>query len=139
MEQRKPTILIAEDEDDLREMYTMALTRAGFEVLQAINGQEALDWLEQRYTTIDLILLDIVMPGMDGFEALGKIKKDERYKSILVLVSTNLDNDEDRSQALSMGAKDYFVKSQHTPSELVIKINDVIAEQKRVMNLKKAQ
>ena len=132
MEERKMTVLIAEDEDDLREMYTMALTHAGFEVLQAINGQEALDWLAQRYTTIDMILLDIVMPGMDGFEALEKIKKEENYRKILLLVSTNLDNDEDRQQALGMGARDYFVKSQHTPSELVAKINGIIAEEERI-------
>ena len=138
MEQVKPVILIAEDEDDLREMYTMALSNAGFEVLQAINGQEALDWLEKRYTQINLILLDIVMPGMDGFEALEKIKKDERFRKILVLVSTNLDNDEDRSQALSMGAKDYFVKSQHTPSELVSKINATIEEEERIAALRAA-
>lgn len=138
MEQRKTCILIAEDEDDLREMYSMALGNAGFEVLQAVNGQEALNWLENRYTTIDLILLDIVMPGMDGFEALEKIKKDERYRKNLVLVSTNLDNDEDRAQAMGMGAKDYFVKSQHTPSELVAKINGILQEEARIAALKNA-
>jgi len=132
MEPVKPIILIAEDEDDLREMYTMALTHAGFEVLQAINGHEVLEWLEKKYMEVNLILLDIVMPGMDGFETLERIKKDERFKKILVLVSTNLDNDEDRQQALGMGAKDYFVKSQHTPSELVSKINAVFAEEERI-------
>ena len=132
MEPIKPLILIAEDEDDLREMYTMALTHAGFEVLQAINGHEVLEWLEKKYMEVNLILLDIVMPGMDGFETLERIKKDERFKKILVLVSTNLDNDEDRQQALGMGAKDYFVKSQHTPSELVSKINAVFAEEERI-------
>ena len=132
MEELKPVILIAEDEDDLREMYTMALGHAGFEVLQAVNGVEALEWLEKSYTQINLILLDIVMPGMDGFETLEKIKKDERFRKTLVLVSTNLDNDEDRAQALGMGARDYFVKSQHTPSELVLKIKDILAEQNKI-------
>lgn len=136
MEEPKPVILIAEDEDDLREMYTMALTHAGFEVLQAINGLEALEWLENRYTQISMILLDIVMPGMDGLEALEKIKKDERFRKILLLVSTNLDNDEDRAQALGMGAKDYFVKSQHTPSELVTKIKAIFAEEERIKEMK---
>lgn len=128
MEEIKPIILIAEDEDDLREMYTMALAHAGFEVLQAINGHEVLDWLEKRYAEIDLLLLDIVMPGMDGFETLEKVKKDERFKKIPVVVSTNLDNDEDRQQALGMGAKEYFVKSQHTPSELVNEVNKVMED-----------
>lgn len=126
MEQEIKTILIAEDEDDLREMYTMALKSKGFEVREAINGIEALAWLEKSYTDIDLILLDVVMPGMDGFETLENIKKDQRFNKIPVLVSTNLDNDEDRAQALGGGAKEYFVKSQHTPSELVVKVIDVL-------------
>jgi DNA-binding response OmpR family regulator len=126
MQKDKKVILIAEDEDDLREMYTMALTNKGFEVLQAVNGIEALKFLEERYTQIDLILLDVVMPGMDGFETLGRIKKEENYKKIPVLISTNLDNDEDRAQALGGGAREYFVKSQHTPSELVAKVIDVM-------------
>lgn len=127
MSQDKKTILIAEDEVDLREMYTMALERADFEVLSAVNGVEALEWLDRRYTDIDLILLDIVMPGMDGFEALEKIKKDERFRKIPVLVSTNLDNDDDKQQSLGLGAKEYFVKSQHTPSELIAKIVSILA------------
>lgn len=136
MKQEVKTVLIAEDEEDLREMYNMALMSAGFEVLQAINGLEALEWLEKKYTEIDLILMDIVMPGMDGFEALEKIKKDERFKKINVLVSTNLDNDEDRQQALGLGAKDYFVKSQHTPSELVSKVNAIIDEDQKIIEKK---
>lgn len=128
MEQKIKTVLIVEDEEDLREIYSRALMASGYEVLQANNGIEALEWLERKSEKIDLILLDIVMPGMDGFEALEKIKKDERYEKIPVLVSTNLDNDDDRRQALGMGAKEYFVKSQHTPSELVAKVSAVIKE-----------
>jgi len=131
MNKDKKVVLIAEDEDDLREMYTMALTNKGFEVLQAINGIEALKFLEEQYTKIDLILLDVVMPGMDGFETLGKIKKNENYSKIPVLISTNLDNDEDRAQALGGGAREYFVKSQHTPSELVDKVIDVMGIEKK--------
>ncbi|KKQ51530.1 MAG: Two-component hybrid sensor and regulator [Parcubacteria group bacterium GW2011_GWD2_38_11] len=134
MEQDIKTILIAEDEDDLREMYTRALSNGGFEVLQAVNGAEALEWLEKKYNEINFILLDIVMPGMDGFEALGKIKKDERFGKIPVLVSTNLDNDEDKQQALELGAKEYFVKSQHTPMELVEKVNSIFAQEARATN-----
>lgn len=130
------TVLLAEDEDDLREMYGMALRAKGFEVLEAVNGIEALQWLEKQYTQIDFILLDIVMPDMDGFETLRNIKKDERFSKIPVLISTNLDNDEDRAQALGAGAKDYFVKSQHTPTELVAKVNDVMREEALVTKRK---
>ena len=126
MSQELRTVLIAEDEDDLREMYTMALTATGFKVLQAENGKKALEILADNYTTIDLILLDIVMPEMDGFETLEELKKDERFRKITVLVSTNLDNDEDRQEVLKMGANDYFVKSKHTPSELASKVKETI-------------
>lgn len=136
MAQDVKKILIAEDEDDLREMYTMALSSSGFQVLQAVNGIEVLEWLEKKYMEIDFILLDIVMPGMDGFEALKKIKKDERFRDIPVLVSTNLDNDEDKQQTLELGAKEYFVKSQHTPSELVAKVSSIFAQQQSTINRK---
>ncbi|EKE19971.1 MAG: Response regulator receiver modulated metal dependent phosphohydrolase [uncultured bacterium] len=126
-EEIKKTILIAEDEEDLLEMYSMALSSKGFEVLKAINGIQALEWLEKKYDQIDLILLDIVMPGMDGFETLEKIKKDDRFKKIPVVVSTNLDNSEDKAQAMDLGARDYFVKSQHTPSELVAEAETIIS------------
>lgn len=115
-------MLIAEDEQDLREMYTLALSSRGFTVLEAKNGEEALEWLERKYKIINVILLDIVMPEMDGFQALEKIKDDERFRNIPILVSTNLDNEEDRQETLKLGAADYFVKSKHTPEELVEKV-----------------
>jgi two-component system, OmpR family, response regulator VanR len=128
MAEDKKTILIAEDEEDLREMYTQALSSHGFEVLQAVNGEEAVEWLERRYSDIDMILLDIVMPVMDGLETLKKIKKDDRFKKIRIVVFTNLNNDEDKQQALGLGANDYFVKSQHTPAELIEKIKLIFSE-----------
>lgn len=124
----KPVVLIAEDEQDLREMYTMALSSRGFTVLEAKNGEEALDWLERKYKIISVILLDIVMPEMDGFQALEKIKADDRFKKIPVLISTNLDNEEDKKETVKLGANDYFIKSQHTPEELVQKVKSFIKE-----------
>jgi len=128
----KSTILIAEDDENLREMYTMALTNAGFEVLPAVDGREALDLLEKRFTEINLLILDIVMPEMDGFEVLEKIADDSRFNKIPVFVSTNLDNEEDRRKAFGMGALDYYIKSNHTPSELVNDVKGVIATQEHL-------
>lgn len=128
MSNAKKTILMAEDEADLREMYTKALSDNGFEVIQAENGAKALEWLEKKYSEVGLILLDIVMPVLDGIETLKKIKKDDRFKGINIIVFTNLNNDEDKEQALGLGANDYFVKAQHTPSELVAKINLLFPE-----------
>ncbi|HOF42315.1 MAG TPA: response regulator [Candidatus Moranbacteria bacterium] len=128
MENKKRTVLIAEDEEDLREMYTQALSGQGFEVLQAINGNEAIEWLERRGKEIDMVLLDIVMPALDGLETLEKIKKNESLKNIPIIVFTNLNNEEDKQQAFALGANGYFVKSQHTPAELVAKIKQFFSE-----------
>jgi CheY-like chemotaxis protein len=118
----KKTILIVEDEEELREMYTLGLSNDGYTVLQAANGVEALQQLEKEHVAIDMILLDIIMPVLDGFATLEKIKQDERFQKKPVIFLTNLDNSGDRQQALEMGADDFFVKSRHTPSELVGKI-----------------
>ncbi|EKE16498.1 MAG: Sensor protein [uncultured bacterium] len=127
MEQDKKVILLAEDEADIREMYFMALSGKGFEVLQAKNGKEVFEWLEKKSDVIDLLLLDIVMPIMDGFETLEEVKKEDKYKNIPIIISTNLDNPDDRTGALALGANEYFVKSHHTPTELVEIINKIIA------------
>ncbi|HMN19177.1 MAG TPA: response regulator [Candidatus Moranbacteria bacterium] len=129
---KMPTILIAEDEEDLREMYTRALEARGFEVLGAENGKEVIDILDRSAATVDLLLLDIVMPQMDGFEVLEKISKRTDIGHIPIIVSTNLDNEDDRREALSLGAADYFVKSRHTPMELADEVRRVL-EQHRPM------
>lgn len=123
MKDGKKVILIVEDEPDLLEMYTIALLNKGYEVLSADNGVEAMGWIEEGHSNIDVILLDIIMPKMDGFETLKKIKADERFKNIKVAFLTNLDGEGDKKQAFEMGVDFYFIKAQHTPAELVEKID----------------
>ena len=126
MTDKHKTILIAEDEEDLRDMYTMSLKSKGFEVLQAVNGIEAMEWLERDYARIDMILLDVVMPGMDGFETLKRIKENEKFSRIPVIIITNLDNDEDMKQASENGVDAYFVKSKHIPADLAEEIRKIL-------------
>ena len=128
MNKTNKTIIIAEDEDDIREVYLMALSSAGYDVLQAKNGKEVFEWLEKKDGEIDLIVLDIVMPEMDGFEVLEKIEESGKYTFIPIIMSTNLDNSEDKKNALGHGAKEYFVKSNHTPSELATHIAKILSE-----------
>ncbi len=120
------TIFLAEDEPDLREMYTWMLTQEGFKVITAENGEEVKSKLKESYEEIKLILMDIVMPKMDGFDALKKIKRDSKLKNIPVLMLTSLSDPDDREEALSSGAERYLVKPLLTPRQLVNEIVDVL-------------
>lgn len=110
-------IFIIEDEQLLRDILTIRLRDAGFEIDVAVDGAEALERL--KTLTPDLILLDIILPKIDGFAVLGKIKEDPRIKDIPVVVLSNLGQDTDIKRALDMGAADYFVKAQHSLSEII--------------------
>ncbi|MCK9378937.1 MAG: response regulator [Candidatus Moranbacteria bacterium] len=129
MEDKKFTVILAEDESDLIEVYSIAL-REKFNLLLAVNGKEVLERLEEKNGAVDLIILDIVMPKMDGFDILRKLKKDKKYKNIPIVMSTNLSDPGDRNEAVELGAKKYFVKADRTPSELADDVARMLAEQK---------
>lgn len=74
----------------------------------------------------DLILLDIMMPKMDGFDVLKELKKDERLKAVPVIMLTNLGDSTDKDEALKRGADDYLVKALHTPMEVVKKVEELL-------------
>jgi len=115
----KKKILIAEDDSFVIDIYQTKLSQEGYEVVLAGNGQEALDALERDERKPDLILLDIVMPGMDGFTFLKKVKDDPRYSYIPVILLTNLSQKEEIEEGFRLGAKGYLIKSHHTPSEVL--------------------
>lgn len=108
-------ILIVEDEKPLSRAMQLKLTNSGFEAICAYNGQEALDIMEKE--KVDLVFLDLVMPRMDGFATLEKLK--EKKNKIPVIVLTNLSQGEDLANAKKLGAKDYFVKAD-TPISGVV-------------------
>lgn len=117
-------ILVAEDDKFLANAYRIKLTKAGFEVHIARDGQEVLDTIK---TVIpDLILLDLVMPVRDGFSTLEAIKSDAKLKTIPVIVSSNLGQKEDTDRALKLGAVDYFVKSDLALNTLIERINKIL-------------
>lgn len=125
MDQQK-TILIVEDDLDLVDMYKEKMKNAGFRVLSATDGRKAL----QRTKEIpDLILLDILMPKLNGFEVLKKIKKEPATKNIPVIVLTNVGSESvnsDEKLAMSLGASAYVVKSLNTPEEVLSKIKSIL-------------
>jgi len=124
-------ILIAEDDKFLANAYRVKLTKAGFEVKIASDGEEALEIL--KTFTPALILLDLVMPKKDGFTTLEEIKASDQYKNIPVLVASNLGQQEDIDKGLKLGAKDYVIKSDMSLEDLITKINSLISKQPTIL------
>lgn len=102
-------ILIVEDEQDMRQALVDELTREGFQTLEAKNGREGLESALKEHP--DLILLDIVMPVMDGMTMMKKLRESENGKDIPVIMLTNLSDIEKVSNALEFEIYDYLVKS----------------------------
>ncbi len=124
MEQK--TILLVEDDQILVRMYTRKFEKEGFKVLSAFDGEGGLATLSQATPKPNIILLDIMLPKINGFELLGKIKAEEATKDIPVILLTNLGGGEaDRKKGMEMGAADYLVKSDMTPAQVVEKIKSL--------------
>ena len=123
MEEGK-VILLVDDDLTLREMYDERLKAEGFEIVQASNGEEAL--AKARESKPNVILLDIMMPKINGFDVLKQLKEDENTKNIPVIILTALIQDVDRLQGKKLGAADYIVKSETMPGEVISKIQSVI-------------
>ncbi len=117
-------VLIVEDDKFLLSAYRVKLTKAGFEIKIATDGEEALKIL--REDKPDVILLDLVMPRKDGFAVLEELKTNPVWKSIPVIVLSNLSQKEDLEKAKALGAKDYLIKSDLSLKDLVEKINTLI-------------
>lgn len=109
-------ILIIEDDALLSKMYLSIFTSENYEVETAIDGQEGLD--KARDSKPTLILLDIMMPKLNGIQVLQKLKSDPELKEIPVVILTNLAGDNDVQTALQMGAVRYIIKSENKPKEV---------------------
>ena len=118
-------ILIIEDDVFLRDLIVRKLKQDNFGVLEAVDGEEGYQKLQEE--AVDLILLDLVLPGIDGFELLEKIKKDEKQKNTPVIIISNLGEESDIKRGFSLGATDYIVKAQLTPNEIITKVKNVLA------------
>ncbi|MEK9167180.1 MAG: response regulator, partial [Patescibacteria group bacterium] len=116
-------VLLVEDEPLLIDMYQERFGEEDFELDIARDGNEAIKKADRG---VDLILLDILLPGINGFEVLRRLKKNLDTRDVPVIVLTNLgseQSDSDKQLAFSLGAVDYLVKSYHTPDEMVEIIN----------------
>ena len=119
-------ILLVEDDEFLAELYATKLAIEGYEVFLANDGDKGVKMAKEKKP--DLILLDIILPKMDGFEVLSKIKSDQEIKAIPVILLTNLSQKDEVKRGLDLGATDYLIKAHFMPSEVVKKIKQSIGE-----------
>lgn len=120
------TILIIEDDPFILNIISHKFTEKHFKVLLAGDAEKA-DALLQNHIP-DLILLDIILPHINGFEFLKKIKADEKLKAVPVIIFSNLGEEKDIKQAKDLGAADYFVKANLFPEEVVEKITKFLSQ-----------
>ena len=118
------TIFIIEDDKFLRELIVRKLNDEGFDVSEAIDGEEGIKGIKEKKP--DLILLDLVLPGIDGFEVLSQIKSDSELSSIPVIIISNLGQKEDIEKGMKLGAADYLIKAHFDPNEIVEKIKTTL-------------
>lgn len=118
------TVLIVDDDMTLREMYEVYLKAAGFTVVMAQDGKEGLE--QAKASKPEIILLDLMMPEMNGIEVLKHLKADPTLRDIPVIVFTALIQDLEKQQAFEAGADDYVVKTELVPSGMLEKINSLI-------------
>lgn len=121
-------ILIIDDDAFLSDMYSMKFSEAGHEIEVATNAEDATSLLKEG-KQFDIILLDLVMPGTDGFEFLSSAKENDLIKDTDVIVLTNQSRDEDIEKAEGLGAKAYIVKASSVPSEVVSSVLEIKGSQ----------
>jgi two-component system alkaline phosphatase synthesis response regulator PhoP len=121
-------ILIIEDDRFLSLVLKGRLEKEGFEIYQAFDGNEALEILKKNIP--DMILLDLIMPNMSGFEFLESLRSDPQYASIPVVVVSNLGQESDIEKAKSLGVIEYYVKVRTSIDNLILNIKSLLEKQK---------
>lgn len=123
-EEKTIHILLVEDDTFLANIYKTKFEMEKFKISIAENGETG--WEEAKKKKPDIILLDILLPKMDGFAVLEKLKADSELKQIPVILLTNLGQKDDVEKGLELGAVDYLIKAHFKPSEVVEKVRKVL-------------
>ncbi|MBU2037383.1 response regulator [Patescibacteria group bacterium] len=113
-------ILLIEDDKFLRDLIAKKLVAEDYEVIEALDGESGI--IKTKESAPDLILLDLILPGLDGFDVLAKLKADPAIQKIPVIVLSNLSQQEEVERVLSLGAVDFLIKAHLTPNEIIAKI-----------------
>lgn len=124
MKPKKPTILIIEDEQFLCRLLKKKFESNGFLVREALDGKTGLTMAEDGQP--DVILLDILLPGIDGFEVLRRLKSNPASRRIPVIIISNLSEATDIGKAKQMGAVDFLIKAQSSPQQILDRVKELI-------------
>ncbi len=117
-------ILIVEDDKFLRELIAQKLIKEGYNIAEAVDGEKGIKAVEDEKP--DLVLLDLILPGIDGFDVLAKMKEDPKMAQVPVIILSNLGQKDDIERGLKMGAVDYMIKAHFTPAEIIEKVKAVL-------------
>jgi len=117
-------VLVVEDDQFLRELIIKKLEEEGLSTMQAIDGEEGLRLVAEKKP--DIVLLDLILPGIDGFEVLKQIKGTPDISDIPVVILSNLGQKDDIERGLELGANDYLIKAHFTPGEIVQKVKEIL-------------
>ena len=118
------SILVVEDDQFLRDLIVKKLEEEGLNIIQAVDGEEGLQFIKENKPA--LVLLDLILPGIDGFEVLKQVKSDPETKDIPIIILSNLGQKDDIERGLELGARDFMVKAHFTPEEIVKKTKEVL-------------
>ena len=124
------SVLVIDDDSFLLDMYAMKFSQKNFQVTACSGTLEALEKLRTGLKP-DIIVVDLVMPAMDGFEFLEVVKNEELGKDVLIIILSNLGQQEDIDKGLALGAAGYIIKASATPSEVVEKVLEVLKKQSK--------
>ncbi|EKD91360.1 MAG: hypothetical protein ACD_30C00018G0008 [uncultured bacterium] len=119
-----PRLIIIEDEEPIRELYKRQLTLAGMQTDGFANGKEGLEAISK--TQYNLLLLDIMLPDMNGLEILKQIKANPQTKDLPVLLLTNLGQDAVIKEGFQLGAEGYMIKAAYTPDQIVQEVKNIL-------------
>lgn len=117
-------VLVVEDDRFLRELMVRKLKTEGYDVQAASDGEEGLKSIKELKP--ELVLLDLILPGIDGFEVLSRKREDAEISAIPVIILSNLGQKDEVERGLSLGAVDYLIKAHFTPGEIIEKIKNIL-------------
>lgn len=122
--EKKVLLIIVEDDQLFRDLMTLKLNIENFTVIEAADGEEGIKKIKEEKP--DLVLLDVMLPGVDGFGVLEAIRKDPALSKIKVFFLSNFDTKEDIEKGMKLGATDYLIKSQNTPADIIDKVKEAL-------------